>query len=379
MLLNNTLINKLDINHGKHVRISSVEGLRALAVILVFVVHYTTLIEPWINKTSFGIDLYLLLKKYGNYGVELFFIISGYLIYSIVIKSNFNAKNFILKRLQRIYPTFIFVLSIYIIICFLIPSESKLPAGIMNVSIYIIQNIFMLPGMFNIQPLITVSWTLSYEMFFYLLLPIIISTSRFRNLESKSRIYFIILPLILYWGFCYFYGLSISRISVFTLGCLAYEAKNFTSKFNITSVIGASFILLGILITYLNIIKALDYTIGYLINIITLFCFYICVTQNNNLLSKFFSFKYIRWFGNFSYSYFLFHGLCLKVLFHFLAYYYPPDSMSVLLYYFMAPLCFFITVILSLIVYLVIEYPFSIKDPFRDFNDFKIRSGIFIN
>ena len=66
------------------------------------------------------------------------------------------------RRVQRIYPVFLVVFAIYIMLSFIFPSESKLPEGYVEIVKYILQNLLLLPGVFNIEPLITVAWSLSY-------------------------------------------------------------------------------------------------------------------------------------------------------------------------------------------------------------------------
>ena len=65
------------------------EFLRGFAVIIVFLFHYNKQIFP-----------------YYYVGVDLFFLVSGYVIIkSILSKKTFNIFEFYLKRIKRIYPT----------------------------------------------------------------------------------------------------------------------------------------------------------------------------------------------------------------------------------------------------------------------------------
>ena len=62
--------------------VPAMEGLRGFAVFLVFLVHYSTLITPWIAEGSFIRLLAAGLHSIGNAGVDLFFMLRGYLITS---------------------------------------------------------------------------------------------------------------------------------------------------------------------------------------------------------------------------------------------------------------------------------------------------------
>ncbi|HEY2847883.1 MAG TPA: acyltransferase family protein, partial [Pyrinomonadaceae bacterium] len=69
---------------GKNVR--PMEGLRGLAVSLVFLVHYVALIRPWIEGHPLLDQVADGMHTIGNTGVDLFFVLSGYLIYGILLK-----------------------------------------------------------------------------------------------------------------------------------------------------------------------------------------------------------------------------------------------------------------------------------------------------
>ena len=73
-----------------------IDGLRAIAVLSVVFYH--------LKISSFG---------GGFIGVDIFFVISGYLITSIILsekeKGIFDLKKFLLKRIKRLLPAIIFV------------------------------------------------------------------------------------------------------------------------------------------------------------------------------------------------------------------------------------------------------------------------------
>ncbi len=126
----------------------------------------------------------------GNTGVDIFFGISGFLLYGIVLEKRQNYRQYLKRRIHRLYPTFLVVLAIYVGISVVIPQYSKLPHSIYQAVIYVAENVCMLPGIFNITPIITVSWSLSYELFFYLTIPLGFSFLGMCRLSSKQRLYF---------------------------------------------------------------------------------------------------------------------------------------------------------------------------------------------
>ncbi len=143
-----------------------IDGLRALAVIPVIFFHA-------------GFESF----KGGFVGVDIFFVISGYLITKIIIsdlnKNKFNIKEFYLRRARRILPALYFVTFTSSIASLFFLSEDQLvffSKQIFSV-IFFISNFFFWKntGYFNpssdLQPLLH-TWSLGVEEQFYILFPI---------------------------------------------------------------------------------------------------------------------------------------------------------------------------------------------------------------
>ena len=147
-----------------------IDGLRAIAVIAVILYH------AQISKFFYG----------GHVGVDIFFVISGYLITSIIFKellntNSFNFKYFFERRIRRILPVlFTMKLAVIPFALILLP-PSRLIEFSMSVfySLGFISNIYFyytglqyeaLEGLF--VPLLH-TWSLSVEEQFYLLFPIL--------------------------------------------------------------------------------------------------------------------------------------------------------------------------------------------------------------
>ena len=99
--------------HLKHLSYrADIDGLRAIAVISVVIFH--------------AFPSYL---KSGYLGVDIFFVISGFLITSIILgnirRNTFSYLEFYDRRIKRIFPALILVLtSVYLVgYFFLIPNE----------------------------------------------------------------------------------------------------------------------------------------------------------------------------------------------------------------------------------------------------------------
>src|SRR5260370_4199931 len=82
-------------------RIKGLDGLRGIAAISVLLFHYTIvyglLIEP-LNPMPFE-------APYGRHGVELFFIISGFVIL-MTFENSLSVTDFALSPFARLFPVF---------------------------------------------------------------------------------------------------------------------------------------------------------------------------------------------------------------------------------------------------------------------------------
>lgn len=108
-----------------------IQGLRAIAVLAVIFYHA----EIKINEN--------LIFEGGFLGVDIFFVISGYLITSIIFKelfltSSFNFYNFFIKRVKRILPALLFLMIVFYIVSYYI----FLPDDFINFSKTTIFSIF---------------------------------------------------------------------------------------------------------------------------------------------------------------------------------------------------------------------------------------------
>ena len=145
---------------------SEIDGLRAFAVIPVIFFHA-------------GFYFF----SGGFVGVDVFFVISGYLITTIIIKelnnNKFSLKNFYERRARRILPALIFVilLSSFISIIFLTRSELASYFKSVIATLLFFSNFFFykttpyFQSESDLEPLLH-TWSLSIEEQFYILFPI---------------------------------------------------------------------------------------------------------------------------------------------------------------------------------------------------------------
>jgi peptidoglycan/LPS O-acetylase OafA/YrhL len=171
----------LDTRRGGAGHLDALDGVRGVAVAAVFFVHY----HPWIGHFVPGgraLELSARIADVGNAGVDLFFVLSGYLIYGALLRRPQPLGRFMSRRLQRLYPTFlvVFLPVLAIELARGAPTLQSGPGLVPN----LLGNVLLLAGVLPIDPLIVVAWTLSYEMVFYLATPLVF---RYGRLTERSR------------------------------------------------------------------------------------------------------------------------------------------------------------------------------------------------
>lgn len=378
--MKNPLMNRLggiyELEGGHQNRVLSMEGLRGFAVALVFLVHYHTLFILWVSDGSLTLTISTFLRSIGHSGVDLFFVLSGYLIYGAAIKKAINYHKFMVRRVRRIYPTFLAVFMIYLALSFVFPSESKLPANMFNSIIYVIQNLLLLPGIFPIEPIITVAWSLSYEIFYYLALPLIVMGFGMQRWQPRRRVWFFVLLAIVYTIFCVLVTPRHSRLLMFISGILLFEAIH---SFEIWRTLPrwAEWITVGATLIMFPIIYILDkhpewlpsqfgfITYGETIyRIVILFLIFgllvLACFRSQSILQRIFTWTPLRWLGNMSYSYYLIHGLVLKFIELVLKRIIPQRPTTPLLFWGLMPFAFAATLIGSTLLFMLVEKRFSL-------------------
>jgi len=171
-------------------RLFGLDFLRAIAISLVVLSHCTFLLFP--EATSIVLDVIRLL---GAVGVDLFFVLSGYLIGGILLKLIASNQTkfkdlfaFWKRRWFRTLPNYFLILILNILLLLVLGKE-----GVDNVYLYIpfLQNfITQHPDFF------TEAWSLSIEEYAYLLLPLLLYCSFFVFKKSNAKKVFLVATII---------------------------------------------------------------------------------------------------------------------------------------------------------------------------------------
>lgn len=354
------LTKNFELSRGGNVQnVRPMEGLRGFAVLLVFFVHYVTLIEPWISRHDGLLAFAGALHSLGNTGVDLFFVLSGYLIYGSLLSRHQPFLRFIARRAQRIYPAFTAVFLVYIALSFAFPGENKIPSPPTAGALYLLQNYLLLPGLLPIQALITVAWSLSYEMFYYLTIPAVIALFKLRQRSPLWRTAFFISIAIAFALFTALNG-GPARLVLFISGIVLHEALKH-SKLRASSGVGLIALLAGLLSTLISLPDPVGTTVKNCILMVAFFALCLaCFRTPQAWLPRAFTWTPLRWLGNMSYSYYLLHGLALNGAFLAFSKLLPPSGEQAPLFWILLPPMFALTLLPSAALFLWIERPFSL-------------------
>lgn len=356
------------VRGGSSANLPAMEGTRGLAVVLVFLVHYTTMVHPWVTPGSvleaFGESVHIL----GSAGVDLFFILSGYLIYGSLMSRPQAFAPFIKRRIRRIYPAYLVVFVIYVALSFASPEDNRIPAGAWPATLYLVQNLLLLPGLQGVQPMIVVSWSLGFEMLFYLVLPVVIGALQLRRRGAAARLAVFALLFAAIVAYSVFAGKptfagSHVRMVMFVAGMLLFEALRNPRVYQAGAALGMLGLVLGCMATQLPIAGAgaAQWKAVIMFAAFFLFC-YSCYSDPGGFLARVFSWTPLRWLGNMSYSFYLLHAITTKACLLAWSKLLPPDSHHHADWVFWGalPVIFCAALLTSAALFLTIERPYSL-------------------
>ena len=152
----------MDLPTSEKSRLYGLDTLRAIAIIIVLIYHYKVVVS---RENIFGF-----MSQLGWTGVDLFFVLSGYLIGNQILSAfakgqDFSLKLFYIRRILRTLPNYYFVLALY----FLFPIDlSGTATAPLWSFLTFTQNLDLRAG-----ETFTHSWSLCIEEQFYLIFPVI--------------------------------------------------------------------------------------------------------------------------------------------------------------------------------------------------------------
>jgi exopolysaccharide production protein ExoZ len=216
-------------------------------------------------------------------------------------------------------------------------SRSKLPDS--SPWLFVLQNALLLPGVFDIKPIITVSWSLSYEIFFYIGLAAVVGVLGLRRWKPGAR--------VLLWSAvaaAWVFGGSLVRgfmgsFVMFVPGLLVFEGANAAgSRVRVPPALEvAAWAALGATLLWIGLAGASSVqgvhgwglptavlTFVLLGTVIGLFLF--AAARGSGAVARGLGWRPLRYVGMVSYSFYLIHGLTINAIALVLRALAPPGS-----------------------------------------------------
>lgn len=317
-------------------RILELDGIRGIAIAIVLFYHYVFLISKPTPATL--ISYVLSPARIGWSGVDLFFVLSGFLIGGILLdardSSNFY-KVFYVRRCFRIVPAYLSLLLVYMIFATIPGSVGKAVANnSLPLAPYFLflQNFWMGTHFDLAGTTLGITWSLAIEEQFYLSLPLIIRNVPPRLLPrvliggvACAMLFRTALVFTLPPGSAYVWCLMPCRADALLLGVLAaWGFRNPAYRQWLQDharLLRAMLLLLGFgMIALIRLLPRTGYQLMSLGGYSWIAAFFVCVLVYGLLfpqstLSKALRLKWLRGLGTLAYGVYLFHALLLSLFF----------------------------------------------------------------
>jgi exopolysaccharide production protein ExoZ len=163
-------------------RLDSIQSLRAIAASLVILFHIRGIEEIYGDPTK------LLLNWYeGAYGVDIFFVISGFIMVYVTHNKPSSVayfKEFLTKRIIRVVPVYWFYTFVMVFLLLVVPQAfMDTTFDLMR----IVKSFFFIPQ--DQLPIHSIGWTLNFEMYFYLVFALFLLLPRKALLPGISVLF----------------------------------------------------------------------------------------------------------------------------------------------------------------------------------------------
>ncbi|AQS64695.1 hypothetical protein AGRHK599_LOCUS3459 [Rhizobium rhizogenes] len=203
--------------------IYNLQILRAFAAIMVFFYHSEIYWKDILPSTwFFGLGLA---------GVDIFFVLSGFIMAATTASRDITASSFLSHRIFRVVPLY-WIITLFFTFLFL---SGFNPVGVTELTPeYFLKSLFFIPFLRSgaAEPIVTVGWTLNYEIFFYLIFSICLLIPRIQLRHPAVAILILITLLPRFFGFQNFYATYYGNPIILEFGfgiacyhCLAWMEK----------------------------------------------------------------------------------------------------------------------------------------------------------
>ncbi|MEZ5582526.1 MAG: acyltransferase [Candidatus Competibacteraceae bacterium] len=303
---------RADASNSMSIRIESLDGLRGVAILFVLIWHYfNNLVVPEPNTL---IGFFHLLSKMMWSGVDLFFVLSGFLIGRILL-INIDSLNyystFYIRRFYRIFPLYYILITIFLILSFF-QSEANL---VRYIPFYLYLNNYSYFVSYNDSfeaVSLSVAWSLAVEEQFYLFVPLLVRVAH-KHLGVTLVVIVFSGPLLRAFSeYPYSYTWMPARTDSLILGVfMAYVCSKNGSRDFLCKYMRPACVVIISLVAYLWLLLNQS-SIGGVANHFVLSLIYASIIllvmfHSSSFFTRALGTKSLIWIGRRSYAIYLFH------------------------------------------------------------------------
>lgn len=142
-------------------RYDGIQVGRALAALMVVIFHAPLAMSGFKPEVIWRAPF---IGAYGYYGVQFFFVLSGFIIYEVVSRSSFSPVSFIIKRFYRLWPTYAAIVTLFIAVSLVLRNETASAALMTPMRVF--QTLIFWP--MREYPVLPPGWSLEHEVIYYI-------------------------------------------------------------------------------------------------------------------------------------------------------------------------------------------------------------------
>lgn len=346
----------LHLQHSGESRYASIDGLRGYLAFGVFVHHS---IITWIFLRTGVIDFppSNFYSQLGQGSVALFFMITGFLFWSRLLAQgrNHDWLAFAISRLFRLYPLYLPLMLVVFVSVFYLQNWELKDSGFRLAGQILAWLTFDRPDVNQYHQtgmlISNVTWTLGYEVFFYLALPLAAMVFIYRGSWLQ-----VVLCLIGIYALYQVVGWEHSLKKHFLASFLggigaAYWVRRPQLVAWSQSRLAGIIALIALAIAFTAYSRAFS-----LMPLLLMSVFFVIVASGHTLFGALRP-RSIRWLGEISYSTYLLHGFLLWAMLQRLPHVLPIDTRETWVFLPMMALCACLLIIISSLTFLYIEKP----------------------
>ncbi|RON58891.1 acyltransferase family protein [Pseudomonas frederiksbergensis] len=344
------------LQHSGESRYASIDGLRGYLAFGVFVHHS---IITWIFLRTGVIDFppSNFYSQLGQGSVALFFMITGFLFWSRLLAQgrNHDWLAFAVSRLFRLYPLYLPLMLIVFVSVFYLQNWELKDSALRFAGQILAWLTFDRPDVNQYHQtgmlISNVTWTLGYEVFFYLALPLTAMVFIYRG--SWLQVVLCLIGIYaLYQVIGWEHSLKKHFLASFLggIGAAYWVRRPKLVAWSQTRMAGI-IALIALAIAFTAYSRAFS-----LMPLLLMSVFFVIVASGHTLFGALKP-RSIRWLGEISYSTYLLHGLLLWVMVQRLPHVLAIDTRETWVFLPMMALCACLLIIISSLTFLYIEKP----------------------